>query len=131
MLPEIIAEERALTCNNCNCRVNFFDPCAECPNKKWGKIGCFENQEETPITKEQGLKITEMAQSFFRSTKNWAISGFKIVNEEKFLERLEKCKSCKFFDPKALKNTGRCTKCGCSTMAKLRMETEECPIGEW
>jgi hypothetical protein len=30
-----------------------------------------------------------------------------------------------------MRGTGRCSKCGCSTWAKLRMASEKCPIDKW
>jgi len=58
-------------------------------------------------------------------------SGFKPTPPEILTERESTCRSCDQWDAAALKNTGRCKKCGCSTWAKLRMATERCPLGKW
>ncbi len=62
---------------------------------------------------------------------NWAISGFPVTSEIEFNERKEICKSCDFWENAAFNNTGKCKKCGCSTLAKLKMKTEKCPIEKW
>lgn len=41
--------------------------------------------------------------------------------------RLDVCKSCEFF----LKNTSRCSKCGCFMHLKTEIPHAECPIGLW
>jgi predicted Zn-ribbon and HTH transcriptional regulator len=61
----------------------------------------------------------------------FSASGFKPTTKEVLEERESICHSCDQWDAAALKNTGRCKKCGCSTWAKLRMATERCPLGKW
>lgn len=63
--------------------------------------------------------------------KDWALAGFPITKKEKFDERMNICKLCEFWDNSAFNKTGKCKKCGCSTLAKLRMQTEKCPISKW
>ncbi len=75
--------------------------------------------------------IRKMFSSVSKSAVNWAKSGFQTASNEQFNERLEICKKCDFWDGAALADTGRCKKCGCSTMAKLKMATEKCPIDKW
>jgi hypothetical protein len=65
------------------------------------------------------------------SFNNWAMSGFKLATKDTFELRKEICKSCEFWDNSSFNNTGKCNKCGCSTWAKLRLNTERCPIGKW
>lgn len=76
-------------------------------------------------------KLKQMAKSFKESFSNWILSNNKITDEETLKTRLEACRKCEFWNSKALRGTGRCMKCGCSTWAKLRMATEKCPIGKW
>ena len=61
----------------------------------------------------------------------FSASGFKPTPSEILTERESICRSCDQWDAAALRNTGRCKKCGCSTWAKLRMATERCPLGKW
>lgn len=61
----------------------------------------------------------------------FSASGFKPTPPEILSERESICRSCDQWDATALRNTGRCKKCGCSTWAKLRMATERCPLGKW
>ena len=75
--------------------------------------------------------LKDMVKSMTKSMANWAGSGFKIAPKEVFDQRLNECKVCPHWDSEALANTGRCMVCGCSTVAKLRLATEKCPIGKW
>jgi len=61
----------------------------------------------------------------------FAQSGFSSPSREILATREATCRTCEWWDADALKGTGRCKKCGCSTWAKLRMATERCPIGKW
>lgn len=72
-----------------------------------------------------------MAGNFAQSMTQWVKNGFKLTPAEKLQERLDICKGCEFWDKEALKGTGRCRKCGCSTQAKLRLAHEKCPIDKW
>ncbi len=81
--------------------------------------------------RQQTPDLKEMAKSATKSMANWASSGFKIAPKEVYDQRLNECKTCPHWDYEALANTGRCKVCGCSTVAKLRLATEKCPIGKW
>jgi hypothetical protein len=72
----------------------------------------------------QGIKLVN-------GVTRWAESGFAKTPDDTLKERLKICNDCEFWDAKGFKGTGKCTKCGCSTWAKLRMATERCPIGKW
>lgn len=73
----------------------------------------------------------EMLARFGHATARFARSGFQPTPPNIHAERLAQCKACPEWDAQALKGTGRCKKCGCSTWAKLRMATESCPLGKW
>jgi len=75
--------------------------------------------------------IGAMASSLGTSLKKWVGSGLSNSTQEVIDMRLDICKGCELWDSQALKGTGRCRKCGCSTWAKIRMATEKCPIGKW
>jgi hypothetical protein len=61
----------------------------------------------------------------------WSKSGLPVVNENQLESRLVICKGCEFWNASGFSGTGSCTKCGCSTQAKLRMATSKCPIDKW
>ena len=73
----------------------------------------------------------EMAQNFGNSTLGFVRSGFALADNETLSKRKEICGACEMWDSQALNGTGRCTKCGCSTWAKLRMASEKCPLEKW
>ena len=59
----------------------------------------------------------------------------KYVSKEKLIERLTLCNSCherlKDSNDKPLTKFSRCPECGCFLRLKARLETEECPLGDW
>lgn len=81
--------------------------------------------------KRAELTFSEMGMSLLQSSISWAKSGFRVVDDEILNKRKEICKNCEFWDRGAFNYTGKCKKCGCSTWAKLRMESEKCPINKW
>ena len=81
-------------------------------------------QNEKPST-------LNMVSSAATAVKKWVSSGAQSATAEQIEIRKNICKGCEFWDSTALKGTGRCTKCGCSTWAKIRLPTESCPIGKW
>lgn len=92
------------------------------------KYGELPSNNREPI---ETPDLKDMAKSATKSMVNWASSGFKIAPKEVYDQRLNECKACPHWDSEALANTGRCKVCGCSTVAKLRLATEKCPIGKW
>lgn len=80
---------------------------------------------------QQSQPLANQALNFASSLKDFSKSGFLETTQDELDKRLGICKNCDFFDPNAFFGSGRCTKCGCSTWAKLRMATERCPIGKW
>ena len=59
----------------------------------------------------------------------------KYVSKEELIERLTLCNTCperlKESNGKALTKFSRCPECGCFLRLKARLETEECPFGDW
>ena len=72
-----------------------------------------------------------MIRSFWGSVARWAASGFPVSTAGEFQRRLDACIACDKWDKEGFGGSGRCSVCGCSTQAKLRIATEECPIGKW
>jgi hypothetical protein len=80
---------------------------------------------------QQAREFLEKCQTFSSAVSRFARSGFVATPPEILAAREATCRACPEWDAQALKGTGRCKKCGCSTWAKLRMATERCPIGKW
>ena len=72
----------------------------------------------------------QMVGKFTKATYNWAKSGFKLAGEAELARRKSICNKCNFWYPTARMGLGKCLKCGCSS-AKLKLASEECPIGKW
>jgi hypothetical protein len=49
------------------------------------------------------------------------------VSEEEKQKRLNICNSCEFF----IKESQRCSKCGCYMAVKTYLKAEKCPVGKW
>lgn len=76
-------------------------------------------------------RIIKLSNKVGISAFSFARAGFAATPPEALATRESTCRACPEWDAQALKGTGRCKKCGCSTWAKLRMATERCPIGKW
>ncbi len=133
-IPEPVLLRRQRLCKDCQCGVNKDDACSACPKGRWKHFFCEDSfappppsvfEEETPPT------MSGMIESAARSAALWASRGFQHVSKETLKTRIETCGKCEFWNSKGFGGTGRCTKCGCSTWAKIRMATEKCPIGKW
>ena len=72
----------------------------------------------------------DMMKNFTASALAWAASGFLLVNKVKFDQRMNVCKACPFWEPRARFTLGKCEKCGC-TKLKQWLVTERCPDGRW
>lgn len=75
--------------------------------------------------------IKELAASFLKDMRAFALTGFKPTPLKVLEERLEICHKCENFESKWYAGTGRCKECGCSIQAKLRMASSSCPINKW
>lgn len=83
------------------------------------------------VSVKQSPTMLDMLARFGSSAISFALSGFATTPPDILATREATCRACDQWDAKALNGTGRCKKCGCSTWAKLRMATEQCPIGKW
>lgn len=131
-LPRPIVNKRKNACGNCSCDIDFENPCAECPNKRWGKELCFIKTEDQLLTQKTKNfpPIGTMLKTFAGALKNEAgaiLSGSPRISEEQAIERMNICKQCEFF----VQNSQRCRKCGCFLQAKVLFRSQSCPIGKW
>jgi hypothetical protein len=96
--------------------------------------GCIErgeNAAELTASTPTNHSLLHKASLLAHSLAPWAINGFKLVDEATLASRLGICKACELWDAAGFVGTGKCQKCGCSTQAKLRMDTSRCPEGKW
>lgn len=87
-----------------------------------------------PVTSTQSHALPtarQMLSNFGHAAHRFARAGFATTSHEVLSSREATCRACPEWDAAALNSTGRCRKCGCSTLAKLRMATERCPLGKW
>ena len=75
--------------------------------------------------------LLTQARTMGSSVATWAVNGFQTATPEQLASRLDICKGCEFWNQTGFGGTGSCTKCGCSTQAKLRMATSRCPLDKW
>lgn len=73
----------------------------------------------------------DMAKSLLNDAAKWAKKGFKIASGDVVALRYEKCRNCEYWSPKSFGGSGKCKVCGCSTKAKLILETATCPKNKW
>lgn len=75
--------------------------------------------------------LSDLVKSAFSATVKWAKDGFRVVSDEKLIERRTICEGCDFWaGDGAYFGLGKCAKCGCSGL-KLFLPTEKCPIRKW
>lgn len=128
-LTEQVAQIRKMRCRDCACNVDFFDPCAECPQKKWKKFDC-DNDTEQPVTESSFPSASQMAANFASASIDELKAIFKNkepVSAELKQERMDICRSCEMFDP----TFKRCKHCGCFLDMKTAWRSQKCPIGKW
>ena len=76
--------------------------------------------------REMDESIIDKAAGLVKSVVNHAIDGFK-TSDDLSKERLAICAECPFF----IKESVKCSKCGCWMKTKSRWKTATCPIGAW
>ncbi len=89
--------------------------------------------EEKKI-KEEELSLPskgEMASNLLKSIKKAGksfLKGEKLAASSAIAEkRITICNEC----PKFMKDSARCSLCGCFLKAKIKIASETCPIGKW
>ena len=56
----------------------------------------------------------------------YAFSGFKEVDVNTYMKRLDTCLNCDH-----LATLNECAVCGCPVFDKAKMQTEKCPLNKW
>lgn len=90
----------------------------------------LETKALAPVTVESPSPA-KMVLSAAKAVAGWVQAGVPIASDEEVARRRACCLACEHWDGLALRGTGRCKLCGCSTWAKIRLATEECPEGRW
>ena len=101
-----------------------------CPESKW-PLWEYKEPPKPPKKRPKEPPLSKKIETFSKSIYRWAMAGFLKTGKKQLTQRMNICKGCEFWDSEAWSGTGKCTKCGCSTWAKLRIKTEKCPIGKW
>ncbi len=71
--------------------------------------------------------LTQQAKNFAGSMVKAAKDGFAKVDDEEAGRRLAICHGCDKFDVSAK----ACRLCGCYCNFKVRLKSQECPLGKW
>jgi hypothetical protein len=118
-------------CLACGCPIESKLRIAQvgCPLQKWEAVP--QASAIVPVPDNVPPTITDMAKSFFSSAAKFVAAGLPRTPLEQLQVRLDTCKVCQYWNPEGFAGTGSCRQCGCSTQAKLRMATSECPMGYW
>lgn len=93
--------------------------------KKCGKMTRVEQKEKNG--RPTFSSAIQTASSFMETMKDFATSGFKVSDDEKYQKRIEICMGCDSFDKQAL----RCTECTCFMQTKAKIDSAKCPLGKW
>jgi hypothetical protein len=83
------------------------------------------------ISKEIDWSIFEVGKSLVNSARDFAVSGMELASTDTYNGRLDICKACEHYDPSGYNNTGKCSICKCSTVAKPKLASAKCPIERW
>ena len=122
-------EFRSWICKNCTCTVDKKDPCASCPQKKWGRyvLLCVDSQNTPEQNKPNLVKMIQNFGSALVQESTAILKNEQAITSEEKNERFEICKSCEFF----VNSSQRCMKCGCYMPIKTGWRSQKCPVGKW
>ena len=73
------------------------------------------------------LTWLEVWNHFIQSLRAWKVSGFKMVSDSMYKERLKICQQC----PKNQYQWYQCRHCRCIIYTKAKLATETCPFNLW
>jgi hypothetical protein len=91
-----------------------------------------ENKEcYDTISKEIDWSLWEVGKLLAKSAKDFAASKMELADEKTYNQRVDTCKACEHYDPSGYNNTGKCSICKCSTVAKPKIASARCPIEKW
>jgi len=96
----------------------------------WPHRNCPNSPDLSPAAERLGVSLSDV-RHYAGALAKWTKAGFP-TREQAEVERIEAiCKACdKYAD-------GRCKQCGCrvntgpAVVNKIKMATENCPLGKW
>jgi len=88
---------------------------------------CGNVEQKEKIDPPSFPSVTQMGKNLASSVFDYAKSGFKNTDDEKYEKRLEVCGGCESFEH----SSSRCRECGCFMEIKAKMESAKCPLGKW
>jgi len=119
----------------CQNHVGYFNAWEKCmgPGQDQSQCGKKEVAQESPPQTPQVAQPQKMpnlftqAANLAKSATKHALSGGMNVSPEEKQARLDICYGCDKF----VKETTRCSACGCYLNTKTEWKTSSCPIGRW
>jgi hypothetical protein len=96
-----------------------FEWDGECP---YGVIADTIPERKMPPVTEQ---VKNLTQAVARAVGALVTGNQVIADEETRRNRIAICEGCEMLQG------WRCSKCGCSTAAKVALQTEKCPMAKW
>lgn len=78
------------------------------------------------------MKLTDIIHGVFGITKSTL--GIDKADEKLVITRLSICKGCEYLKYKEINGkiySVKCGHCGCYLKHKLKLSTENCPVGKW
>ena len=130
------AEITQETCDSCGNKMSISSSgdtllCNSCgqitPYIKSEPINDIEREQKEKIDPLSFPSVTQMGKNLASSVFDYAKSGFKNTDDEKYEKRLEVCGGCESFEH----SSSRCRECGCFMEIKAKMESAKCPLGKW
>jgi hypothetical protein len=115
-------QTQPIICEKCGTEVNLSSNGKATVCKQCGNVEQKEKVEQSPFS-----SAIQTVSNLAGTMKDFATSGFKTSDDEKYQKRLEVCMGCDSFDKKAL----RCTECSCFMKAKAKIDSAKCPLDKW
>lgn len=93
---------------------------------KWDSFWASVMVIASPAT-DQGTTLSHKLTLFAKTMLAWALSGFKMSDEQTSARRLEMCKAC----PHLIRERMQCSLCGCMMNKKVKIQDASCPLKKW
>lgn len=123
----------------CQNHQGYFDKWEECRGPGQQNIDCNKPPEkpaERLVVEEErpnankAMPLPNLAKQATNLTKaffNHAKSGFSSADKDLQQQRLDICDAC----PLLIRESSRCSACGCFVKSKVTMSSSSCPKGKW
>lgn len=123
----------------CQNHQGYFDKWEACRGPGQQNVDCNKKAEpivlkplEEPVNPNRAEplslpSLTTQAKNLAGALYNHAKSGFSTADKELQQKRLDICAAC----PLLIKESHRCSACGCYVKSKVTMSSSSCPKGHW